>query len=92
MLQVAICTHIFPIVTCGILVYYLTTKIISIQSAIIQFNSIFKKFIFCAIFFGLFKKRLGRNCKIIEKKKCETEIGIKAKQNIFCEYDEKYLS
>ena len=84
--------HIFFLLWHVVLVYYLTTKIISIQSAIIQFNSIFKKFIFCAIFFGLFKKRLGRNCKIIEKKKCETEICIKAKQNIFCEYYDKYLS
>ena len=27
-----------------------------------------------------------------KKKKYKTEIGIKAKQNIFCEYYEKYLS
>ena len=86
--------HIFFLLWHVVLVYYLTTKIISIQSAIIQFNSISQKFIFYAVFFSLFKKRLGRNCKTIEKKKknYKTEIGIKAKQNIFCEYYEKYLS
>ena len=40
------------------------------------------------------KKGWAETAKQLKKKKknYKTEIGIKAKQNIFCEYYEKYLS
>ena len=74
-----------------VLVYDLTTKIISIQSAIIQFN--FQKIYFLCYFLWFILKKAGQELQNNwKKKKYETEIGIKAKQNIFCEYYEKYLS